>query len=93
MLLMGKYYRAKEKFGPINIGDCFRATLCTFCSMRKVENYHKCLFAGKGQIDVRNNTYNRAYLYTGCDWANIFEEITEDEYVLSKVNHMIKEDL
>ena len=45
-LYMGKYYRVK--CSPDS--DIYRASLCTYCSMRKVANYHRCLFKGLGMI-------------------------------------------
>lgn len=88
LILMGKFYRVKREIKDrTTIGRAYRAKLCTFCNGPKVENYHKCMFEGRGEIYIGPVRYN------ACTDGFIFEEITEQEYIQSKVEQMIKEGL
>jgi hypothetical protein len=88
MILMGKYYRVKTEIKERTcIGQVYKAKLCTYCSMRKVQNYRKCLFAGRGEIWIGPCRYH------DCTDNFIFEEATEQEYIQYKIAQMIKEEL
>jgi hypothetical protein len=78
-LKMGHYYR--WIYSPNAV---FKAGICTFCNCKNVKSYHKCLFAGKGEIKVLG--------LNGClDQSHALVEITEQEYDARKLNQFVEE--
>ena len=78
-LKLGHYYR-----WLYSVNDVFKADLCRLCNGKKVINYHKCLFAGKGEI--------RLLGLTGClDQGKYVVEITEEEYQQAKLAKLLEE--
>ena len=84
IIKMGHFYR---RIGP-NGGSVHRANLCTFCNGRKVASYFwKCVNRERGSILIADRQLG------DCSHAVEFIEITEQEYIQSKVEQMIKEGL